>query len=86
MKWDAQAKKLSDAVAALRFALIDLALFLDTHPDDADALRLFSEYNRQLAGLEEQYNARIGPLTMRDVGNSDTWTWGETPLPFEGGN
>ena len=77
---------LGDEVAATRFALIDLTLYLDTHPNDKDALRLFSEYRDQLAKLQSRYVNMYGPLTVGDVSGKNGWTWTETPMPFEGGN
>jgi spore coat protein JB len=76
---------LGDELAAVRFALIDLSLFLDTHPDDREALRLFAEYRDRLALLERRYAATVGPLTTGDVSGKNGWTWGEGPMPFEGG-
>ncbi|MBQ8174881.1 MAG: spore coat protein CotJB [Clostridia bacterium] len=74
-----------DEMAAVRFALIDLGLYLDTHPDNRDALRLFSEYRDRLATLERRHTSTVGPLTMGDVTGKNGWTWGEGPMPFEGG-
>lgn len=71
---------------AVRFALIDLGLYLDTHPDCREALHLFGEYRDRLASLERRYTGTVGPLTMWDAGGKDGWTWGEGPMPFQGGN
>ena len=78
-------EQLSDEIAAVRFALIELGLFLDTHPTDSEALSLFSEYRDKLLALSEQYINLFGPLEMYDVNEKNGWTWGLTPMPFDGG-
>lgn len=85
MNMEFNEEQLSDEIAALRFALIELTLFLDTHPSDGEALALFSEYNDKLLALSEQYVNLFGPLTVQDVTGKNGWTWGLTPMPFEGG-
>ncbi len=77
---------LRDAIAAHRFALIDLGLFLDTHPDSGDALAMFADYRKKLADLEALYTQNYAPLTMCDVTGQNGWTWGGTPMPEEGVN
>ena len=78
-------EQLSDEIAATRFALIELTLFLDTHPCDEQALHLFGEYRDRLMALSEQYVNLFGPLEVYDVSGKNGWTWGATPMPFEGG-
>lgn len=78
-------EQLADAIAATRFALIELTLFLDTHPTDAEALQMFGEYRDKLFSLSEQYVNMYGPLEVYDVSGKNGWTWGMTPMPFEGG-
>ncbi len=79
-------EQLSNEIAAVRFALIELTLFLDTHPCDAQALALFTEYRDKLLALSEQYVSLFGPLEIYDVSGKNGWTWGLTPMPFEGGH
>lgn len=79
-------EQLSDEIATVRFALIELTLFLDTHPCDAQALALFAEYRDKLLALSEQYVNLFGPLEVYDVSGKNGWTWGLTPMPHEGGH
>lgn len=81
------AAELTDELAACRFALIDLTLFLDTHPTDAAALSRFAELRDDYARLAALYAQHIGPLTMADAqGEGGVWNWNRDPLPGEGGN
>ena len=79
-------KTLSEAIMAVRFAMIELQLYLDMHPSSVEALRTYTEYNARLHELTAQYVRNYGPLSMYDVSGANGWTWGETPMPHEGGN
>ena len=82
-EWTEEA--LAAEVAATRFALIELTLFLDTHPDDKTALSAFCEYRDRYAELAGKYAANFAPLTVSDVNGQNGWTRGSTPMPHEGG-
>lgn len=85
MNRDWNEAELSEELAALRFALIDLGMFLDTHPDNAEALRTFAEYRDRYHEMADMYTRLFGPISMTDVTGNNGWTWGITPLPWEGG-
>ena len=44
-------KQLLKEIMALNFAINDLALYLDTHPNDSSAIRLHSEYSQKQINL-----------------------------------
>ena len=69
---------------AMHFAIGELGLYLDTHPDDTDALRLFQEYVSLERDGRSRYEAMYGPLTQAAVTGSD-WNWINSPWPWEGG-
>ena len=77
--------ELANEIAATRFALIDLGMYLDTHPECAEALRLFSDYNRTYRDLCATYAGLFGPLTMTDVGEGRGWSWGGDDFIGTGG-
>lgn len=45
------------------FAIKELNLYLDTHPDCRRALALFNKYNSLLKDAEAEFNRRFGPIT-----------------------
>lgn len=65
------------------FAVNDLNLFLDSHPDDKDALAYFKELSGQYDALVANYTGHFGPLTVTDTENSDYFDWIATPWPWE---
>lgn len=68
---------------ALEFVILELGLYLDTHPDDAEAFTLF----RQYVALEREgrirYEKMYGPLTLAAAADSDCFTWLNDPWPWE---
>lgn len=67
------------------FCLDDLLLYLDTHPQDQEALALYQELCAQRREAVQEFEANFYPLT-KDSENSITknmWTWGTAPLPWE---
>ena len=66
-------------IRCLKFAIVELAEYLDTHEDDEKALRLHREYATRLNELMEQYQKAFGPLTIACPCNK--WRWLEEPWP-----
>ena len=67
------------------FALTDLQLYLDNHPDNAEVIRLYNVYKGQLEPLRKQFEEQYGPLTMLGVGMDKVpWNW-QAGWPWEGG-
>ena len=70
-------------IKCLQFAIIELALYLDTHPDDEKALCLHNRYSKEFKELKDKYQKVYGPLTINYPCNK--WRWLEEPWPWEGG-
>lgn len=66
-----------------KFAIIELALYLDTHPNDNKALCLHRDYSRKYKELTDKYQKVYGPLTIDYPCNK--WRWLEMPWPWERG-
>lgn len=65
------------------FAMDDTRLYLDTHPQDQEALAYFAK-NRDIrnAALAE-YSLKYGPICSYDVYSNNCWNWNNSPLPWE---
>ena len=77
-------EKMAMQIKEYQFAITDIALYLDTHPDDEKALCLHREYCKRLKQLREIYQKVYGPLTIEYPCNK--WRWLEEPWPWERGN
>ncbi|MBQ8576459.1 MAG: spore coat protein CotJB [Clostridia bacterium] len=65
---------------AYPFALWDLRLYLDTHPDDREALETFSQ---MCAAYPQAGACRAGNMGMNDNCGCERWTWIDGPWPWE---
>lgn len=74
-----QQQMLND-IRSLNFAIVELAQYLDTHPNDRKALCLHQEYCEQYRDLSNQYQKIYGPLTIYFP--CDKWRWIDEPWPW----
>ena len=77
-------REMIENIRCLDFAINELALYLDTHPDDEKALCLHRKYCKEAKELKDKYQKVFGPLTINFPCNK--WRWIEEPWPWERGN
>lgn len=66
------------------FAVDDVILYLDTHPDDQDALNYYQYVSELRKQAMDAYEAQCGPLMIDEVQSDNYWTWVNNPWPWEG--
>ena len=66
------------------FAIDDIVLFLDTHPDDKKALAYYYKYKTLHSEAMKEYAQNYGPLLKTQVTSENCWTWNAGPWPWEG--
>lgn len=66
----------------LDFAINDLNLYLDIHPDDHEIYHLFKKYIKEYDEVKREYDKMVGPLCLTDV-TSSSYNWLEE-WPWEG--
>ena len=76
--------EMAQQIRCYEFAINELALYLDTHPNDQKALCLHRKYCKELKELKDKYQKVYGPLTIHYPCNK--WRWLEEPWPWERGN
>ncbi len=77
--------KLFRAIQMYDFALYEIKLYLDTHPNCRKGLDYFHKYNDLKKAAEEEYINLYGPIVSSQVKSRDRWTWVNEPWPWEGG-
>lgn len=75
--------KLLKQIMEYKFYINDLALYLDTHPNDARALNLHNENVKKLDEVTEIYERNYGPLTFETV--MESWEWAQDLWPWQRG-
>lgn len=69
-------------VQTAEFALVEAGLFLDTHPDDRNALEYYQTFQKKHEKAVQDYVAAYGPLmAMQHEGSR--WKWVDGPAPWE---
>ena len=73
----------------ISFAINDLTLYLDTHPNCPNGLTLLKELLQKRLELLTTFADKFYPLTQISMitgdGDSNCYGWGEGPAPWEGG-
>ena len=67
----------------LSFAIQELALYLDTHRDDREALELYRNYQKMYRACVEEYRRKRGPMTHICPSDSASYDWLDDPWPWE---
>lgn len=74
-------KEMLCKIKQYQFSIIELGLYLDTHPEDERALCLHRKYANILKDLRDSYQKVYGPLSIEFPCNK--WRWLEQPWPWE---
>ena len=72
-------------ITRISFAVNDITLYLDTHPEDTDAISYFNHYKKLREEALREYARLYGPLTVDLAKPECTFDWASMPLPWEGG-
>ncbi|WLR44254.1 spore coat protein CotJB [Bacillus carboniphilus] len=73
-----------EEIQAIDFVLVDLTLYLDTHPKDLQAVEQFNQYANYSKQLKQQFETLYGPLQQYGNSYSDrNWFWGTAPWPWQ---
>lgn len=67
----------------VQFLVIELHLYLDTHPNDMEALRLYNEAAMFLHRLMQHYQREYGMLMAHTPDGREEWQWIDSPWPWE---
>ena len=68
---------------ALGFAVQELALYLDTHRDDKEALALYRTYQQMYNRCKQEYQKKHGPMNHMAESDSEAYSWLDDPWPWE---
>jgi len=66
----------------MAFMIQELALYLDTHRDDMEALEVYRSYQKMYQDAKKEYEKNCGPLTHM-THNEGPYRWLDEPWPWE---
>ena len=67
----------------LAFAIHELALYLDTHRNDREALDLYHGYQQMYHEGMKEYTQKYGPMNHRVGTQGKEYQWLDDPWPWE---
>ena len=67
---------------ALEFVMLELGLYLDTHPDDNEAFELFRQYTAMEKAARAADESKYGPLMLGSADSGDSYRWLDGPWPW----
>ncbi|NLY76666.1 MAG: spore coat protein CotJB [Tissierellia bacterium] len=79
---DREQKMLLKEIMDYSFALVETALYLDTHPYDEEALKLHNGFSQKYSQLVSLYQAKYGPLKNNQMSGCP-WAYINGPWPWE---
>lgn len=76
-------EKMMKQLQMYHFAAVDASLFLDTHPNDKEALSYFNKVKKLADDAREAYEKKYGPVTIGSTSGRTSWEWATKPWPWE---
>jgi spore coat protein JB len=76
--------KLLCELQTVDFVLVELTLYLDTHPTDMQAVQQFNQFTQKRQQVAAAYEEKYGPLLQ--FGHSFSrfpWQWTQDPWPWQ---
>jgi spore coat protein JB len=83
MKPDNNRLEMLKQIAAVDFAIIDLHLFLNTHPTDENVVTQYNSLVTQSKMIKQNYERYFGPLCSTESPSAYPWQWINEPWPWE---
>ena len=71
-------------LSAICFAVHELNLYLDIHPENESMFMLFNDYQKEANRLTEEYERLYGPLNIDSKEMMIEFTWDSDKWPWEG--
>ena len=70
-------------LSAAQFAVWEIHLFLDTHPNDEDALAAYNKYLARYEELYREFTEKYGALSAQNTADDKNWQWVDAPWPWD---
>lgn len=76
--------KLLHELQSVDFVLVELNLYLDTHPWDTAAIQQYNHCSQNRRQIAQHFESKYGPLMHFGHSYSGSpWQWNDTPWPWQ---
>jgi spore coat protein JB len=83
MPVSASKDEMMNKIMCAQFMVLDIALYLDTHPCDTAMINKHNFYADMLRGLIAEYEKTFNePLTIYGISPADRWAWVSEQWPW----
>ena len=72
-----------DEIRAVNFAIVDLKLYLDTHPEEQSKINMYNNFVEKYRALVSEYQRDYSPICAEDYVSGHPWGWISNPWPWE---
>ena len=76
-------EKLLKQITIMDFMATDLHLYLNTHPNDTEAMEMYNNVVAHSAQLRKEYEEYIGPLVSYRSPDTPGRRWSDNPWPWQ---
>ena len=76
-------EKMLRELQELDFRMIDLRLYLNTHPFETKAVEEFNMASKKYNAMKIHFEKMYGPITLRGEDYTTPWEWIEGPWPWQ---
>jgi len=80
---NAEREKLMKDIMAIDFTIIDLHLYLNSHPWDQATINRYNQCVQISMRLRRTYENMYGPISAYSPYNKSPWQWALQPWPWE---
>ena len=70
-------------ISALDFYIIDIGLYLNTHPEDKEAVMKYNAIVKEATAMRQDYQEQFGMLMVGSAQSRTPWQWIDDPWPGE---
>jgi spore coat protein JB len=69
---------------AVDFVLLELTLYLDTHPHDLTAIQQYNQFAQKRKSMMQPFEEEFGPLYSNGLSYArQPWDWIQPPWPWQ---
>lgn len=84
-KTNPECNRMLKDIGIINFVMVELNLYLDTHPHDQEAMEYYQHYRLMYNRMVKDFSERFYPLNMSNAADTVHWSWALAPMPWEGG-
>nr|WP_085524727.1 spore coat protein CotJB [Tuberibacillus sp. Marseille-P3662] len=75
--------RMLEEIQEVDFVIVELNHYLNTHPQDLEALKQYNSYVKKSKQLRQPFEEKFGPLVQFNSYSTYPWAWKDAPWPWQ---